>query len=109
MTLFGSRQFGGNKVTRRITYATGNVLFSAVVAPGAKSSTAAVARRGDSGGACLRKDDQNVLIGVVSLGMETVSGTEVSFFTSIFPYRDWLSENIRQADLAADAGVNVPG
>lgn len=103
------RRFGDNEVTRRIPLETGNMLFSAAAPPGPKYGAPAHAEHGDSGGACVRKDDPNVLMGIITMEVETDTGAKASCFTSLFPHRRWLLEVMQRVDDAADAGVRVPG
>lgn len=105
---FGSRRFGDNEVTGLSKRKTGNVLFRAAVSPGPKYDAPAHARRGDSGGACVRKDNPNILMGVIAMGTQVPGEAEISYFTSVYPYERWLSEILRRIELAADAGVSLP-
>lgn len=105
---YGSRRFGENEVTELVELGTGSLLFGAAVSAGPKYNAPAHTGPGDSGGACVRKENPNILIGIATMGLQTVDGTQISYFTSVFPHRRWLSEILRQVDLGADAGVNVP-
>lgn len=107
--LYGLRRFGGSRVTRRINLETGSVVFGVAVSPGPDGKAPSHAEIGDSGGAGVRGDNPDALIGIITMGAQAADGTKLSFFTSIFPYKPWLSEIMRRVDLAADAGMSVPG
>jgi len=104
----GWRRFGENNVTEILILETGNVVFGAGASPRPGHEAPAHARRGDSGGACVRKDDPKALVGIITMGAPPADGAEISYFTSIHPHEKWLSEVIQQADLAPDAGAIVP-
>ena len=105
---YGSRQFGENRVTRILNLETGSAVFVATDSPGPDGKAPSHAGIGDSGGAVVRKDNPNILIGIISMGANTPDGTKLSLFTSIYPERQWLSDIVRHVDLEADAGVSVP-
>ena len=102
------RQSGVTEVMRVLELETGSVLFGAKVAPGDGQDVVPVARRGDSGGACVLKKHPNVLLGIITMQTEMPDGTQMVLFTSTFSQKHWLEDTIRQADLALDGGVAVP-
>lgn len=105
---YGVRRFGENAVTQIVRLDTGSVVFGAGVSPGRDYRAPAHVNKGDSGGACVKKENPNVLMGIVTMGSESANGNLISYFTSVFPHAGWLSEIIRRVDLAADAGVRLP-
>lgn len=105
---YGTRRFGENAVTEIRRYQTGNVIFGAAAPPGPDGGVPALARPGDSGGACVRKKKPNELLGIVTTWERTGTGGETSNFTSIVPHREWLLQFIRRAGPAPDAGVAPP-
>lgn len=82
---------------------------------------------GDSGGGCLKADDNNIIVGVISSHAVDAKGNAYSIMTSTHANRLWLKREIIaarsrgardggtavltavwQVDLAADAGVLPP-
>src|SRR5512133_3078537 len=88
---YGMRRSGENKVTEILRYEKGNVVFGAAAPPSPDGGMPAHARPGDSGGACFRKENPNVLIGIVTTGEQSDAGNGTSYFTSIYRYEGWLS------------------
>jgi hypothetical protein len=104
---YGARQFGADRVTRLLNLETGSVVLVAD-SPAPEDKAVANADQGDSGGPAVRKDNPNILVGIISMGANTAGGAKVSMFTSVYPHVQWLSEFIRQVKSAPDAGVTVP-
>jgi hypothetical protein len=102
------RRFGTNEVTRLMQLETGDVILGAAVLPGPKYEAPAQIRPGDSGGACVRKENPNVLMGIATIGALTDTGKPISYFTSNHRYKAWLSEIVRRFASPPDAGVAVP-
>lgn len=106
---YGTRRFGESVVTEIRRDKTGNVVFGAAAPPGRPDGgVPALARPGDSGGACVRKKSPNELIGIITTWARTEAIGETSEFTSIIPYREWLLQFTRRAGPAPDAGVAPP-
>lgn len=103
-----SRRYGYNAVTKLIKPDNGNVIIVAAARSLPDGGVPAQVRPGDSGGACVRKDDTNVLIGITTMVHPSRGRGAISYYTSAFRYSDWISEKIRLAHLAADAGMSVP-
>jgi trypsin len=95
---YGARQFGSNKVTRIFALETGSVVFRAEEQKLPDGSVAAHTGFGDSGGACVKRANPQVFVGVVSIGAQTKDGGKMSVFTSVYSYRDWLEEALRRAN-----------
>jgi hypothetical protein len=106
---YGSRRFGENTVTMLVKPDKGSVLIGAAAQSIPDGGVPAHTRFGDSGGACVRRDDPNVLIGITTMGIRLASGNEISYFTSIFPYKGWVMKIIRRAHRAENAGARAPG
>jgi hypothetical protein len=95
---YGDRQSGSNKVTRIFALETGSVVFSAEEQKLSDGSVAAHTGFGDSGGACVKRSNPQVLVGVVSIGAQTKDGGKMSVFTSVYSHRDWLEAALRRAN-----------
>jgi hypothetical protein len=104
----GPRRFGGHVVAKFVSSGNGSVLIAATDQPSPDGGVPAHTRQGDSGGPCVREGHPNVLVGISTTGGESATGSEISYFTSAFEYKGWISERIRQAHLPADAGVSTP-
>jgi len=107
-TDYAVRQSGETEVTKMFRLQTGSVLFGMVASPMPDGGVSPVARHGDSGGGCVRKENPNVLLGVITMQMQMEGEPQMTLFTSTFSQKRWLKEIIRQADLAAGTGGGVP-
>lgn len=96
--VYGFRHFGDNKVNRLIPLETGSAVFRAEEQELSDGSTASHAQPGDSGGACIKKGDKNVLVGITTVGAEKPAGGHMSVFTSIYSHRSWLRQMLQKAD-----------
>lgn len=95
---YGFRHFGDNKVNRLISLDTGSAVFRAEEQHLSDGSEASHAQPGDSGGACIKKGDKNVLVGITTVGAEKPAGGHMSVFTSIYSNRSWLRQMLQKAD-----------
>ena len=95
---YGFRHFGDNKVNRLIPLETGSTVFRAEEQQLADGSTASHAQPGDSGGACIKRGDKNVLVGITTVGAEKPAGGHMSVFTSIYSHRSWLKQVLQKAE-----------
>jgi Trypsin len=96
--LFGARQFGGNKVTRIFPLETGSVIFRAEEQRFSDGTVAAHTGLGDSGGACVKRAEPQVLTGIVSIGAQTKDGGKMSVFTSVHAHKTWLEAALQRAN-----------
>jgi hypothetical protein len=94
---YGVRQFGENRVNRLITLETGSTVFRVEEQRLPDGGPASHTQRGDSGGACVLKADQSVLVGISTVGAEKSNGGRMSIFTSIHSHRDWLGQVLKKA------------
>lgn len=89
---FGSAPVAGeNRVGWIRRLETGSVEFVAAAQLQSDGSPAAHLFEGDSGGACLSKADQAVLVGIAASRARNRKGESLSVFTSVYAHRDWLT------------------
>jgi hypothetical protein len=87
------RHFGPNRVGWIRRLETGSAEF---VAEGQRQPDGAPAAHlfgGDSGGACLSKD--NTLVGIAASTARNQRGETLSVFTSVYAHRDWLEQQLK--------------
>lgn len=96
--IHGDRQSGENMVTRLIRLETGSSLIRTDLQTLPEGGRASYAEPGDSGGACLQKANQSVLVGFVTAGARRADGGPMSYFTSVYSHRAWLEQLIKEAD-----------
>lgn len=92
--IYGERHFGENKVGWLRRLETGSVEFVAREQNLVDAGPAAHVFGGDSGGACLSKNDNTVLIGISSSRASNRRGENLSIFTSVYSQREWLQQQI---------------
>jgi hypothetical protein len=81
---YGNRRFSRNKIAKDSASSVGEILFEL---PGMRIYS------GDEGGPCLRETQE----GLQLVGILTQGSNEGSTFTSTYPYRSWLSAELRNA------------
>jgi hypothetical protein len=95
LDLYEDRHFGENKVTWLRTLETGSVEFVAAAQQQPDGSPAAHLFEGDSGGACVSKADQAILVGIAAAKARNRKGETLSVFTSVYSHRDWLAQQLK--------------
>jgi hypothetical protein len=95
----GDRQSGGNMVTGLISLETGSTLLETALQELPEGGVASYAEEGDSGGACIQKANQSMLVGFVSAGgTRRKDGGRVSYCTSVYSHKAWLEQLLEKAD-----------
>jgi hypothetical protein len=79
-------------------YETGSAVFRTEEARLPDGVAASHARKGDSGGACIKKGARNMLVGITTVGAQAPGGKEMSIFTSVYSHRRWLLQMLERAD-----------
>jgi hypothetical protein len=91
---FGERHSGANTVGWLRRMETGSVEFVAEAQRQSDGSPTSHIFGGDSGGACLKQRDQNVLVGIAASTARNRKGEALSIFTSVYAHRDWLTQQL---------------
>jgi hypothetical protein len=89
------RHFGQNKVGWIRRLETESVEFVVADQRQPDGSPAAHLFGGDSGGACLSKTEENVLVGIAASTARNRKGETLSVFTSVYAHRNWLAQQMR--------------
>jgi hypothetical protein len=92
--IHGERHSGENKIGWLRRLETGSVEFVAKEQHLADAGTASHVLGGDSGGACLSREDASLLVGISSSRASNRRGESVSIFTSVYSHREWLQQQI---------------
>jgi hypothetical protein len=95
---YGARYFGDNRVNRLIQLETGSAVFRAEEQQLPSGGAASHTQGGDSGGACVKNGDPNVLVGIVTVGAEKPTGGAMSIFTSVYSHKRWLLQLLKRAE-----------
>ncbi|KFE70097.1 trypsin-like serine protease [Hyalangium minutum] len=94
---YGVRYFGSNRVSRLIHLETGSSVFRTDARLLPDGSAASHMQNGDSGGACVKNERRNILIGISTVGSKTPTGGHLSIFTSVYSHRRWLLQMLEKA------------
>jgi hypothetical protein len=95
--IYGTRHFGSNRVSRLIHLESGSSVFRSEEKLLPDGGAASHMQGGDSGGACVRTSNRNVLVGISTVGARTRDGGHMSIFTSVYSHRGWLRQMLERA------------
>jgi hypothetical protein len=95
---YGIRHFGANRVSHIIHLETVSSVFRSEEKMLPNGTAASHMQGGDSGGACVRTSNKNVLVGISTVGSRTPDGRHMSIFTSVYSHRAWLLQMLEKAE-----------
>lgn len=93
---FGDRHYGESRVVSIERTSSGGVKFLARKQPRGDGPPPRI-YPGDSGGGCFSQADDTVLVGIASAVWKD---GESSIFTSVYPYRQWIREELKNGSAA---------
>jgi len=93
---FGDRHYGESQVIGIERIPSGSVKFLTRKQPRGDGPPPRL-YSGDSGGGCFSQTDDTVLVGIASAVWKD---GESSIFTSVYPYKQWIKEELKKADAA---------